>query len=317
MAMLSSHVATGRATSIAEALERLIATSGLAVRLEKTAVGACDSRVTSARALGCGRTPLRSRPCSPPARPCTAMSLTGTGACSTRTPGLPRELGRLSPACSASPLSLFLLPPGGGRLLADPEQVVPHVEGPGGEPRRAPTRPGVARSRRRAGAHRAHRATTGAAHRGRGAGPERRHRGGGADLAAGARVDGDRPQHLLRPDARDVPESVLQHALLRRNLGARLDVLHRAAPADAEEAAARRDARGEEQPYLRPHEVDTLQILRGSLTVKERVEIEQMQRQLDASITHTFFNFGDPMVGGYGPEQVALRRAASIEIAPP
>ena len=30
---------------------------------------------------------------------------------------MPRELGRLSPACSASPLSLFLLPPGGGRLL--------------------------------------------------------------------------------------------------------------------------------------------------------------------------------------------------------
>jgi HD-GYP domain-containing protein (c-di-GMP phosphodiesterase class II) len=35
-----------------------------------------------------------------------------------------------------------------------------------------------------------------------------------------------------------------------------------------------RDPRGEEQPYLRPHEVETLQILRGSLTVEERIEIE-------------------------------------------
>ncbi len=35
-----------------------------------------------------------------------------------------------------------------------------------------------------------------------------------------------------------------------------------------------KDPRGAEQPYLRQHEVETLQILRGSLTVKERIEIE-------------------------------------------
>ncbi len=42
-----------------------------------------------------------------------------------------------------------------------------------------------------------------------------------------------------------------------------------------------RDPRGEEQPYLRPHEVETLQVLRGSLTVKERIEIE-------SHVTHTY-----------------------------
>ena len=42
-----------------------------------------------------------------------------------------------------------------------------------------------------------------------------------------------------------------------------------------------RDARGEEQPYLRPNEVETLQILRGSLTTKERIEIE-------SHVSHTY-----------------------------
>jgi HD-GYP domain-containing protein (c-di-GMP phosphodiesterase class II) len=42
-----------------------------------------------------------------------------------------------------------------------------------------------------------------------------------------------------------------------------------------------RDPRGEEQPYLRLLEVETLQILRGSLTLKERIEIE-------SHVTHTY-----------------------------
>jgi ABC-type transport system substrate-binding protein len=33
---------------------------------------------------------------------------------------------------------------------------------------------------------------------------------------------------------------------------------------------------------------------------------------LTASITHTFFNFDDPQVGGYTPERIALRRAISL-----
>jgi HD-GYP domain-containing protein (c-di-GMP phosphodiesterase class II) len=49
------------------------------------------------------------------------------------------------------------------------------------------------------------------------------------------------------------------------------------------EIALRRyvDPRGQEQPYLRPHETETLQILRGSLTQKERLEIE-------SHVSHTY-----------------------------
>jgi ABC-type transport system substrate-binding protein len=36
------------------------------------------------------------------------------------------------------------------------------------------------------------------------------------------------------------------------------------------------------------------------------------RRELSPSVAHTFFNFDDPMVGGYAPEQVALRRAIAL-----
>jgi HD-GYP domain-containing protein (c-di-GMP phosphodiesterase class II) len=42
-----------------------------------------------------------------------------------------------------------------------------------------------------------------------------------------------------------------------------------------------KDPRGGDQPYLKPHEVETLQILRGSLTVTERIEIE-------SHVSHTY-----------------------------
>ncbi len=38
----------------------------------------------------------------------------------------------------------------------------------------------------------------------------------------------------------------------------------------------------------------------------------QMRQTLTASVTHTYFNFDDPQVGGYTPEKVALRRAITL-----
>ena len=38
------------------------------------------------------------------------------------------------------------------------------------------------------------------------------------------------------------------------------------------------------------------------------------RRELDASVTQTFFNFADATVGGYTPERVALRRAIALAI---
>jgi ABC-type transport system substrate-binding protein len=38
----------------------------------------------------------------------------------------------------------------------------------------------------------------------------------------------------------------------------------------------------------------------------------QADRTLQPAITHTFFNFDDPLVGGYTPDKVALRRAVAL-----
>ena len=38
------------------------------------------------------------------------------------------------------------------------------------------------------------------------------------------------------------------------------------------------------------------------------------RREVEAAVTHTFFNFADPMVGGYTPERVALRRAVALAL---
>jgi ABC-type transport system substrate-binding protein len=38
----------------------------------------------------------------------------------------------------------------------------------------------------------------------------------------------------------------------------------------------------------------------------------QMRRQLNADITYVYFNMEDPVVGGYSPDKVALRRAISL-----
>ena len=38
------------------------------------------------------------------------------------------------------------------------------------------------------------------------------------------------------------------------------------------------------------------------------------RRELDAAVTHAYFNFDDPMVGGYTAQRVALRRAVALAI---
>jgi len=67
--------------------------------------------------------------------------------------------------------------------------------------------------------------------------------------------------------------------------------------------------RGEHDAVQVPVDLASLAVPGGRLApylVKRGV---QLDRQLSASVTHTFFNFDDPMVGGYTPDRVALRRA--------
>jgi ABC-type transport system substrate-binding protein len=40
----------------------------------------------------------------------------------------------------------------------------------------------------------------------------------------------------------------------------------------------------------------------------------QARRSLGATVSHTFFNFDDPLVGGYTPDKVALRRAIALAL---
>ena len=54
----------------------------------------------------------------------------------------------------------------------------------------------------------------------------------------------DRRQQRRRPHAGDVPQRVLERALLRRDLGHDIEMLERAASADAEVGTARQDAVG-------------------------------------------------------------------------
>jgi ABC-type transport system substrate-binding protein len=40
----------------------------------------------------------------------------------------------------------------------------------------------------------------------------------------------------------------------------------------------------------------------------------RLRRSLDPSVTHTYFNFDDPVVGGYSADKVALRRAVALAV---
>ena len=75
------------------------------------------------------------------------------------------------------------------------------------------------------------------------------HREPGAVAVAPGRAVYGR-QHLLRPDPPDVPQAVLQHPLLDRDLRARVEVLQAATSAKTEVAAARRHALGGRLDHL-------------------------------------------------------------------
>ncbi len=70
--------------------------------------------------------------------------------------------------------------------------------------------------------------------------------------------------------------------------------------------------RGEIDAFTLPPEFGQLALPDGVLApflARQRV---QAQRGLSASVSHSFFNFDDPLVGGYSTEKVALRRAIAL-----
>jgi ABC-type transport system substrate-binding protein len=69
---------------------------------------------------------------------------------------------------------------------------------------------------------------------------------------------------------------------------------------------------GEHDAIAVPVDLAALAVPGGKLAPYLARRGVQHERQMAPSITHTFFNFDDPLVGGYTPDKVALRRAVML-----
>jgi ABC-type transport system substrate-binding protein len=66
---------------------------------------------------------------------------------------------------------------------------------------------------------------------------------------------------------------------------------------------------GEHDAIQMPVDLASLAVPGGQLAPYLARRGVQLDRQMAPSVTHTFFNFDDPLVGGYSADKVALRRA--------
>ena len=117
-----------------------------------------------------------------------------------------------------------------------------------------------------------------------------------------------REQRFATVGAGDEPH--LQAAALQL-AGARAPLLDRVEIDIVEESQPRWLAflRGEHDVLTLPPEFGELAMPGGRLAPFLARQGVQARRSLSAATTHTFFNFDDPLVGGYAPAKVALRRA--------
>jgi len=109
------------------------------------------------------------------------------------------------------------------------------------------------------------------------------------------------------------PEPQLQ-AAARQLAGARAPQVDRVEIDIVEEAQPRWLAflRGEHDVLTLPPEFGTLAMPGGRLAPFLARQGVHAQRVLSPSISHTFINCADPVVGGYTPQKVALRRAIAL-----
>jgi ABC-type transport system substrate-binding protein len=103
-------------------------------------------------------------------------------------------------------------------------------------------------------------------------------------------------------------------AVARRLAGARAPLVDRLEFDIIEESQPRWLAflNGEHDAVQVPVDLATLAVPGGRLAPYLARRGVQLDRQLAASTSHTFFNFDDPLVGGYTPDKVALRRAIML-----
>jgi ABC-type transport system substrate-binding protein len=123
------------------------------------------------------------------------------------------------------------------------------------------------------------------------------------------------------PSYRDVrfegqaPEGDAQaQATARALAGVRLPLLDRIEASAIEESQPRWLAflGGELDTLLMPPAFAPVAVPNGKLAPYLAKRGVQLRQTLSAAVTHTFFNFDDPQVGGYTPDKVALRRAITL-----
>ncbi|MGL6112634.1 MAG: ABC transporter substrate-binding protein, partial [Rubrivivax sp.] len=122
-----------------------------------------------------------------------------------------------------------------------------------------------------------------------------------------------REQHFEAEPAADDADAQAIAAALR---GRRLPLLDRVEVAVIDEAQPRWLAfLGDELDVLSvPPQFAGMAMPHGRLAPFLARRGIQARRSLTASVTHTYFNFGDALVGGYTPDKVALRRAIALAV---
>jgi ABC-type transport system substrate-binding protein len=118
-------------------------------------------------------------------------------------------------------------------------------------------------------------------------------------------------------DARPNAEDADGQALLARFKGQRLPIIDRVEIAIVEETQPRWLSFLNKQydiMYLLPYEFVNIAAPNGKLAPNLARQGVQMYRALASDVTMTYFNMEDPVVGGYTPDRVALRRAIALAI---
>jgi ABC-type transport system substrate-binding protein len=118
-------------------------------------------------------------------------------------------------------------------------------------------------------------------------------------------------------DAEPNADDVEGQALLRRFKGQRLPMIDRVEISIIDEIQPRWLSflnKQQDVMWLLPYDFVNIAAPGGQLAPALAREGVRMYRALASDVTLTYFNMEDPLVGGYTPEKVALRRAISLAI---
>ncbi|OYT89185.1 MAG: bicyclomycin resistance protein [Burkholderiales bacterium PBB6] len=125
------------------------------------------------------------------------------------------------------------------------------------------------------------------------------------------------PDYRLRYDAEPAADDVAGQAMLAKYKGRQLPMVDRVEVSIIEENQPRwLSFLNKQQDFLDrlPEDFATIAIPGGKLAPNLAKQGIQAFRQLNPDIVLTLYNMEDPVVGGYTPEKIALRRAVNMAI---